>query len=221
MNHFRLTALVAMLCAPCAVFAADSDTMPDAGSQRYWSVQGGVNNLSRWPATVNFGGPSVPASLELDRGAQFGAALGRQNGNARYELEYQHGRFGISAVQIGATSGSADANGHYDVLTVNALRRLPLSAQSALYAGLGVGVGKLSLPDVAVASGCHCVAAASKTGFTWLARLGAETAVGAAGRGFVQLSWLNVPGAQSGGASYVSYPRRGFAVLGVGLRQAF
>ena len=212
--------LALALSLPLAAHADTAD-LPEAAAQRYWSVQGGVNRLTEWPATVNFGGPTVDAALGLEKGAQFGVALGHRKGKARYELEYQHGRFDVNRVTIGAASSAADATGHYDVLTVNALRQLPVNEQLALYAGLGIGVGKLALPQVTVASGCRCIAAAENTGFAWQARVGAEHRIGAEGHGFVQASWLSLHGASSGGASFVTYPRRGFAVLGVGFRRSF
>jgi hypothetical protein len=184
-------------------------------------VQGGVHKLSHWPATVDFGGPTAPAELRIDSGAQFGASWGHQDGKNRYELEYQHGRFDITGVTIGAARSAADASGHYDVLTANALRSMQLAERLAVYAGLGVGVGKVSLPEVAVASGCRCIGAAGKSALVWQARVGAEQRIGGQGHGFVQLSWLKLPGAHSDGAASVAYPRRGVAVLGVGFRRFY
>ncbi|MBC7453000.1 MAG: outer membrane beta-barrel protein [Massilia sp.] len=204
--------LAALLCLPVAAQAQES---------RYWSVQGGMNNVSDWPGRVNFGGPSVDASLQIDRGVQFGAAIGKQYHSARYELEYQHGQFDITGARVAAVAQAADASGKYDVLTANAYRVLPLNAAWSAYAGLGIGYGRVNLPQLGGAAGCQCLGKASKGSVAYQARLGMEYRVSDAGQAFVQAGWLSLPGAQSDGAAYVAYPRRGFATLGIGYRAAF
>lgn len=211
-NHTKPLLIAALLCLPLAAQAEDT---------RYWSVQGGMNNLSDWPGTVNFGGPSADASLQLDRGVQFGAAIGKQYDKARYELEYQHGQFDISAVRVAAVTQPADASGKYDALTANAYRALPLNDAFSLYAGLGLGYGRINLPKVGGTSGCQCLNKASKGGAAYQARLGMEYRTSGSGLAFVQAGWLSLPGAQSDGAAYVSYPRRGFATVGIGYRGLF
>lgn len=206
LNRATRTLAAALLLLPLAASAQES---------RYWSVQAGLNNLSRWPATVDFGGPTVDAELELKRGLQFGLAWGTQYDRARYELEFQHGRFAIERASVAGIGNAVDASGSYDVLTANALRQLPLSDAWSLYAGLGIGAGRAKLPHINLASACTCTAAASKSGLAWQARTGTELRVGEKNLAFLQLGWLSVPGPE---ASTIRYSRRGFAVLGLGLR---
>ena len=196
----------ALLLLPLAVSAQES---------RYWSVQAGIDKLSRWPATVGIGGPTVDAELALKRGPQFGLAWGKQNERARYELEVQHGRFAIEHASVAGIGNAVDAKGSYDVLTANALRQFPLTPSWSLYAGLGIGAGRAKLPHITLASGCKCMAGASKSGFAWQAKTGAEVRLSESRLAFLQLGWLSVPGPE---ASTMRYPRRGFAVLGLGLR---
>lgn len=208
-NPSKPLLIAALLCLPLASHAEDAG---------YWSVQGGVNKLSDWPGTVNFGGPAADASLQLDRGAQFGAAIGRQYDKTRYELEYQHGQFDITGARVAALTQPADGSGKYDVLTANAYRTLPLNDTLALYAGLGLGYGRINLPKVGGATGCQCLGKASKGSAAYQARLGMEYRTSDTGLAFVQAGWLSLPGARSEGTAYVTYPRRGFATVGVGYR---
>lgn len=206
LNRASRPLAAALLLLPLAVSAQES---------RYWSAQAGIDKLSRWPATVGFGGPTVDAELELKRGPQVGLAWGKQYDRARYELEYQHGRFGIEHASVAGIGNAVDANGSYDVLTANALRQFPLSPTWSLYAGLGIGAGRAKLPHITLASGCKCMAGASRSGLAWQAKTGAGVRVSASKLAFLQLGWLSVPGPE---APTIRYPRRGFAVLGLGLR---
>lgn len=194
---------------------------PQGQAQRYVSAHVGVNNLSSWPARVDFGGPQVDARLELKRGAHLGLALGRQSGPGRYELEYQHGRFDIERATVAAVSQAADASGDYDVLTVNALRDLYVRPGVTVFGGIGAGVARVQLPHIALANGCRCLAEADKTGFAWQARIGAERRAGQAGFVFGQLGYLRLPGPKSEGASSISYRSKGVGVLSVGYRHQF
>lgn len=187
-------------------------------AQRYVSAHLGVNKLSNWPGRVDFGGPQVDARLELDRGAHLGAALGRQRGAARYEVEYQHGRVDIERAAVAALSQAADGSGHYDVLTANALRDLLVRPGVTLYGGVGLGLARVQLPHIDLANGCRCLGEADETGFAWQARIGAEHRVGQAGRVFGQLGYLRLPGPES---SSVSYRSKGVGVLSVGYRHLF
>ncbi len=191
----------ALLCLPLAV---------SAGESRYWSAQAGLNNLSRWPAS--------DAELGLKRGPQFGIAWGKQHKRARYELEYQHGRINVEHASVGGIGGAVDSKGSYNVLTANALRQLPLNHAWSLYGGVGVGVGRTKLPHIGLPSACTCMAAAGKSGFAWQAKAGTELRVSNSGQAFLQLGWLSVPGPE---ASSIDYPRRGFAVVGLGFRSHY
>lgn len=216
---FCSLATLALLGLPLAAQAGDPAAAGHASP--YWSVQGGVNTLSRWPAQVNFGGPVVDAELRMKNGAQFGVALGRQRQQARYELEYQHGRIRINEATIGPVTEAVDASGHYDVLTANALRHAPINPSWSVYGGLGVGVARVTLPKISLDNGCQCLGAASKTGFAWQARGGTEWRLDPSSGLFAQLGWLSVPGPSSKGPAVVTYPRKGFGVIGLGFRKHF
>lgn len=205
----------ALLALPLSALAQSADATQES---RYWSVQAGMNSLSHWPAMVDFGGPQADASLGLERGAQFGAAWGKQYDKARYELEYQHGRFDIDSVTISSRTEQVSASGKYDVLTANALRSVAINPDWSVYAGLGIGIGRVSLPGIRLASGCKCISEASKSRFTYLVRTGAEYRLSNTGFGFVQLSWMKLPGSSSGAMPSVTYPKRGVGTLGFGYR---
>ena len=204
--------LAALLCLPLVAQAQEA---------RYWSVHGGMNNLSSWPAQVNFGVPTVDASLQIDRGLHLGAVIGKQYGQARYDLEYQYGNFDITGARVAAVSQAADVSGKYHVLTANAYRSLPLNDSLALYGGLGLGYGRVTLPALGGAGGCQCLNEASRGSVVYQARLGLDYKVSETGLAFVQAGWLRLPGARSDGAAYVSYPKRSFATLGIGYRGLF
>ena len=209
----------ALLCLPQAAHA--TDLAGPGHDSHYWSVQAGVNTLSRWPARVSHGGPAMDAELRMKNGAQFGLAVGRQRQQARYELEYQRGRIRINEATIGPVTDAVDASGHYDVLTANALHHAPINPSWSVYAGLGVGVARVNLPKISLDNGCQCLGAASKTGFAWQARGGTEWRLDPSSGLFAQLGWLSVPGPSASAPSVVSYPRKGFGVVGLGFRKHF
>ncbi len=201
----RTLAAAALLLLPLTASAQES---------RYWSVQAGVNDWSRWPATLTVGGRHIDAELDLKHGPQFGLAWGKQHARARYELEYQHGRFAIERASAAGMSSAIDARGSYDVLTANALRAFPLTEDWSLVAGLGIGGGRARLPKIELASRCTCMAAISASGFVWQAKTATEVRISPTTLAFLQVGWLNVP---ASGASANGHAHRGLAV-GLGLR---
>lgn len=188
---------------------------------RYVSAHAGLNNVSHWPARVKFGGPEMQANLELKRGANLGLVFGRQYGPARYELEYQHGRFDIERARLGNVAQAVDASGKYHLVTVNALRDLYVRGALTVYGGVGLGVARVELPHIALTSGCRCLAQADKTGFAFQGRIGAEHQLGAAGRVYAQLGYMKLPGPTSAGQSKISYRSRSAGVISVGYRHHF
>jgi len=208
-----------------AAAAAAQAALADHGAPpaNYLGIQGGVNNVrGDWAANVNLGGTVVlPGAVGTKRGTHFGIFAGRQTEHARFELEYQHGKFDINALQLAAVRQAFSAGGDYNALTVNAYRTQPLSQSITAYAGLGIGWGRVSLPQMAfTAPACNCFPAASKSGFTWLARAGAELQLGD-GRVFVQYTHLNLPRPGSGGSPGVEYARKNVGAVAVGYRHTF
>jgi opacity protein-like surface antigen len=211
-KHRYLT-LAAILLAPLAAGAAQP--------QFYVGVHAGANNLSSWPAEVDFGaGVRTAGRASLDSGGHFGLMLGRQTENARFELEYQRGRFDLTAVELGGLSGGASGKGHYDALTVNAYRTAALAQRWTGYAGAGIGWGKATLPANSLA-GCDCFPAASKGGLAWQLRAGAEYELRQGHGLFAQLTWLSLPRSAGGSGPSVEWRRRGVASVNLGYRAAF
>jgi opacity protein-like surface antigen len=145
---------------------------------------------------------------------------GRQTENARFEVEYQHGRFSLNSVELGGQTQAASGKGHYDALTFNAYRTLALADRWTAFAGLGLGWGKASLPGANMGA-CNCFPSASKTGFAYQARLGAEYEVAPTHLIFAQASWLRLPRLSAGSAPGVSYSRQAVTSLNVGYRKTF
>ena len=181
----------------------------------------GQNNLSSWPAEVNFGGPRASGRLSLDDGAHGGLMVGRQTENARFEVEYQQGRVDVSSVQLGPVTQGVDARGKYHVLMLNAYRTFVLRPSLTAYAGAGVGWSSVKLPGLPPINACNCFPAASKKGAAFQLRVGAEYLV-APGHGlFLQYTALRLPGPDSGGVPSVDYARRTIGALTAGYRATF
>lgn len=195
-----------------------------APAANYLGVQGGVNNLrGDWNADVSLGpGLSLPGSVSTKRGSHLGVFGGRQTEHARFELEYQRGEFDITGLQLGPATQIVSAGGDYQAFTVNGYRTQPFGDRITGYAGLGIGWGRVSLPGMAFTTPpCNCFPAASKSGFTWLARAGAELHVGSSGRAFVQYTHLELPRATSGGSPGVEYSRKRVGAVAAGYRHLF
>ncbi len=122
---------------------------------------------------------------------------------------------------IAALREAVDARAKYDVLTVNAHRSEAFSANWSAFGGVGVGIGRVTLPGITLDSGCKCFSEASKTKLVYQARIGAEYRLSETGFGFVQVGYLRLPGAAAGGASAVTYPKRGIKLLSLGYRGHF
>lgn len=188
---------------------------------RYASVHIGSNHPSDWPGRLHWRTGSVEAGLDLKGSANIGLALGKERGLMRYEVEYQHGGWDIEGASLGTRSDKVHASGHYDVLTVNVLRRAIVNHAVSLYGGAGVGIGRSALPHVAFAAGCACLPKADKTGLVVQLKAGAEHRVSRAGLVFGQLAYLKVPGPQSDSTTWIKYRSKGFTVLSIGYRHQF
>jgi opacity protein-like surface antigen len=166
---------------------------------------------------------SLPATVGLKRGSQFGLQLGRQTGNNwRFEGEYQHGTFDLTRIELGGVTESVSASGSYDTLMANAYRTASLTPSLSAYGGLGAGWGRVRLPQMGFAStGCNCFADASKTGFAWQARAGLEYALTPNDNVFAQYSFLALPRPSSGGSPGVQYDRKNVSSVGIGYRRTF
>lgn len=207
-------ALVAVSLLPAATAAAEP------GGPAYIAAHIGRNNLDRWPASVNFGGPSVGGHLNLDEGAHLGLIAGRQYGANRFEVEYQRGRFDVTGAVLGALSGAVSGSGHYDALTIGAYRTAAFTTSLSGFAGIGVGAASVKIPQ-ANFTACNCFPAARSTGWVVQARVGLEYAVANGHSLLAHYTWLNLPGPNAGGTPAVDYDRRRVGVVGVGYKKAF
>lgn len=219
-NKKNASALLSLLTVFVPLSAVAQSQELEQDPIKYFGIHGGINNVKSWDAQVDFGGPKVDAALVLDRGAHLGFKLGRKYTRARYELEYQYGRIEIDRASVAALVQGQSANGSYHVATVNALRYRPVNAELSVYAGVGVGFARVSLPDLSVAS-CKCLVESDRTGFAWQARVGAERRVSEKGFLIAQLGWLAIPGPRAKGSSGVSYEKKGFATVNVGYRREY
>lgn len=193
-----------------------------AEPSNYAGVHLGANDLSSWPATVDFGADvRVDGRLDLDRGAHGGVMFGRQTERARFELEYQHGQAAIQSATLGPRSQSANGTARYDVLTVNAYRTQPITERFGVFAGLGLGWGSVTLPRLAPFNGCNCFSQAKRTGFVYQLRVGGEFDVSARDHVFLQYTSVRLPAPNAGGAPSIAYARRTAGVVGVGWRHNF
>lgn len=188
----------------------------------YVGLHAGANQLSDWSATVGLGGGvSLPGKLSLDSGGHVGIFAGRQTENARFELEYQAGRFDITAIQLGALRQNVSTSGRYQALTFNAYRTHPFSSSVTGYAALGIGWGSARLPQMGFTGGCNCFAGASKSGLAYLGRLGLEWKLAEPHQLFAQYTLLSLPKPAAAGTPSISYSRKRVDVLSVGYRYVF
>jgi opacity protein-like surface antigen len=208
-----------------AALAATAAIAQGADQPAYYAgLHAGVNDLHQWDGTVDFGaGVTVPGHVALGRGAHFGVFGGRQTEHARWEGELQGGRFAIKRIELGPQFENKSQSGHYEALTLNAYRFETLgdARRFDVYGALGVGWGRVSLPQMGFTAGCNCFAAASKSGFAWLARAGLEYNFSEQDRVFVQYTLLGLPRPGSGSSPGVEYQRKTIGAASVGYRRLF
>lgn len=210
-------ALVVTLATSSAAQASDLKDKP----VYYAGGHLGINQVSRWPASVDFGGVRVDGQLALDDGSQFGLLLGRQTEKGRFEVEYQRGGFDLTGASLGAVSRSLSGKGRYEALTLNAYRFHRLNEAWTAYVGAGIGWGRVRLPAADLGSVCDCLPAASDGGLAYQGRIGLEYRFGDRHHVFGQYNWLSLPGPAVGGAPGVDYGRRGVGALSIGYRRPF
>lgn len=217
----RMAHITARLLSTTAALLACAAGPAGAQPGYYFGAHLGVNDASDWPAQVNFGaGVSTGGSADLKQGAQVGLALGRETENARFEVEYQHGRFKVERLHLGTQSQAADGSGHYDTLMLNAYRLVEFAPKWKGFAGAGIGWGRSALPQGSIGA-CNCFAEASDSGLAYQLRVGAEYALAPDQQVFAQINWLRLPRASGGGTPGVTYGRNSVGALSVGYRKSF
>ncbi len=207
-------------CARLGMIAAAALLCAQAGAADavgYWGVHAGVNTPKSLDARVDYGsGKPVTARLDLDRGPHGGLMFGRQSAHARYELEYEAGRFKTERLTIGPRSAAVDAQGRYRALFANAYRLEQLSESIDGFAGAGIGWGRATMPRVGLGDGCSCFGPASKSGFAWQLRAGLGYRVFAGSSVSLQTTWLALPRPEADGLPRVRYERMRFGALTLG-----
>jgi opacity protein-like surface antigen len=214
-------ALAAAALFPLAAAAQQRPAPMQPAAPYYAGVHIGVNDVDDWSADVNFGGPTTPGNLQLDRGLHFGLMAGRRTENARFEVEYQHGRAGVDRVSLGGFTQPAGGRATYDALTINAYRTFAVARNVTAYVGGGLGWGRVKLPQLATVAGCNCFRGASDDGFVYQLRLGAEYEIMANQFVLAQYTLLHLPSLATGGAPSVDYTSKNVNIFTVGYRAGF
>lgn len=163
----------------------------------YLGLQAGVHDVDQWPATIAFGNAvNFEGGVTLKEEPAFGLQIGREYENSRYEVEYQRGTYEVGSINLNAMSEKLQGDtGHYEALTLNALRMHDFTERFTGYMGLGIGMGKALLPAQGFSGGCQCFPEARESGFVWQARVGLEYRVGERARLGMHYSRLfNIPG---------------------------
>ncbi|MBI5256161.1 MAG: hypothetical protein HY855_06665 [Burkholderiales bacterium] len=210
--------LAALLAAAALALPARAQAPrgPETLSPYYGGVHLGLHSLGSWPATVDFGGVRTEGQAALKGSLHGGLLVGRRTENARFEVEWQRGLLPVRGVTLGPVSQGADVSGHYQALTVNALRTLPLAERWLGLVGVGIGRGQATLPQVSLSNGCPCFAGASRSATAYQARIGAEYLAQGRWRPQVSLSWLHLSGPQAAGKPAITYGSRGVVSLNAG-----
>ncbi len=184
-----------------------------AGAQSpayYFSTHTATGEQRYWPASIAYSA-RPRGGLSVDAGRPVGMTLGRRTENARFEFEYQRGRFQLRGTDLGAVSESVGGGGSYETLLFNADRVLPVNGALSAYVGGGLGWGSFHTPRVGVGS----------TGLAYQARVGLEYSLGSGPQLYLQAGWISLPGAASTDMPGVDSSRRGSATLDAGLRFRF
>ena len=205
------------VAASLAAFTAAAQDTP----KNYGAVHVGQNDLKTWAANVDFGGTSVAGQLKLDRTLHWGVIVGREKDRNRLEVEYQRGSVKINQVTLGAVTKAVSATGHYQALTLNALRTFELTNDVNAFAGLGIGWGSASLPGLDAVGTCNCFSAASDGGLAVQARVGGEYLVGVDKYLALQYTWLRLPTSTASASPSVQYARKTIGAWGVAYRSGF
>lgn len=204
------------------VQAAEPGTRPNDEPVNYWGIHGGVNTLTELRARVDFGaGMPFDGRADIDRGLHGGLMLGRRTEHARYELEYEYGRFKVEHLTLGPVSQAADAHGDYQAVFANAYRTERLSDAFGVFAGAGIGWGRMKLPRLGLGETCDCFGPASKSGFAWQLRAGLDYRVSSKAALALQTTWLKLPRPEAGGPPAIAYERKRFGAFTLAYTRQF
>lgn len=206
------TAMMVALVGGVAPAAQAADT------NTYIGAHMGLNAVGDSTAKVDFGsGIVLNGTVDLDNGPEFGVVIGQRFGGWRLEAEAQRGSFKVVSVELAGTQVAAGVNGNYVTMMLNGYRTLNLSDSTALFAGAGIGWGRMTFPNIAFDPSCNCFAKASKGGFAYQFRGGVQQKLTDNVEFFGQYNRLFLPSTGAAGTPGVSYPKRNFGVASLGL----
>jgi opacity protein-like surface antigen len=214
--------LAALALLALQVQAAESGKDPHSEPVNYWGIHGGVNTLDELRARVDFGaGTPVEGWADLDHGLHGGLMMGRQTTHARYELEYEYGRFKVGHLTLGPVSQAANAHGDYQALFASAYRTEELADRIDAFAGAGIGWGRMKLPRLGLGETCDCFGPAAKSGFAWQLRAGLDYRISDKAAVALQYTWINLPRLAAGGPPSIDYERERFGAVTLGYTRQF
>lgn len=201
-----------------ALLATTATAAQAADSNTYIGAHAGLNFPGDSTAKVDFGsGIVLNGTVDLDNGAEYGVVIGQRFGGWKLEGEVQRGEFKVASVSLGGTQVGSGANGNYLTLMLNGYRTVYLSETTALFAGAGIGWGRMAFPNIAFDPSCNCFPKAAKGGFAYQFRGGIQQSVSDNVEFFAQYNRLFLPGTASSSTPGVSYPKRNFGVASMGL----
>lgn len=161
-----------------ALLATTATAAQAAESNTYIGAHAGLNFPGDSTAKVDFGsGIVLNGTVDLDNGAEYGVVIGQRFGGWKLEGEVQRGEFKVASVSLGGTQVGSGANGNYLTLMLNGYRTVYLSETTALFAGAGIGWGRMAFPNIAFDPSCNCFPKAAKGGFAYQFRGGIQQSV--------------------------------------------
>jgi opacity protein-like surface antigen len=216
--------LPALLAAPLPALAADAvaPSADLAAGTNYVGLHLGRNNVSQLHARVDFGaGEPFAGDARAANGLHGGLVLGHRTEHARFELEYETGRFDVEHVTLGPQSAGVDARGEYGAVFANAYRTERLNESVDAFVGAGIGLGRVKLPRIGLGDTCACFGPASKSGAALQLRAGLDYRVSDASSIGLQYSWLRLPALEAGGPPSVRYDRKNVGAWSVAWTHRF
>lgn len=195
--------------APAAL-AAESNT--------YIGAHAGMNFVDDTTAKIDFGsGIVLDGNLDINNGSEFGIVIGQRFGGWRLEGEVQRGGFEVVQASLAGTNVASGAKGNYLTLMLNGYRNLKVTETTELFAGAGIGWGRMTYPNIAFDPSCNCFSKASKGGFAYQFRGGISQKLSSAVDVFAQYNHLFLPKTGAAGSPGISYAKTNFGVASLGM----
>ena len=216
----------ALLAAPLSAFAADPAPAPAAADPTadttYVGLHFGQNDVRQLRANVDFGaGDPFAGVVDAEHGVHGGLVVGRRTEHARFELEFETGRFRVQHLTLGPVGADADARGRYDAVFANAYRTERLGESVDAFVGAGIGWGRVKLPKLGLGEDCACFGPAKKSGAALQLRAGLDYRLSDKSSLGLQYTALRLPAPEAGGPPAVRYERKTIGAWSVALTRRF